>query len=449
MKQGYIDSPPAIKNRTLFVGSSDYRLYAFRLEERYVEQQTTRHEIIWTTIAVDIAFFSVVGFTIYILVNSFFRQKARYIGLKPVAWIKSHLDACFVIILIVASGILYLNLSTGVLWVFDEQTYSQWAYHMVKTGDYLTPWAFGDTTIWIGKPPLNIWLISIAYQFLGVSNFSTRVISAVFGSMSLITTYYIGKSLYNKTTGFLSAITLAAFTTFYTFSTHAMTDIPFVFFTTASFYFYLQSEKNQIQNKYLLLSGLFFGLALLTKQIAALIIPIVIFSYIVLTKKSIRLIFTERILIFLATGLLLFIPWFIYMYVIFTDQFWHWFIVYCGFTRALNPIEGHTGGYLFYLDYLSKNETYLALFLPFAIVLCLYKAAIKNKIENSFILLWITIVLVVFTFAQTKIAYYILPAFPAFALSIGALLHEIMGAIRNMVKQKKNAFQKLSHHEFS
>ena len=352
---GYVDSTPVIENRTLYVGSSDYRLYAFRLENSYVEKQTIKNEIIWPTIALDIALLIIVGFTVYTLAHSFLKRVNEEKSLKPSEWIKSHSDACFVVILAVVSGIFYLNLSGGVLWVSDEQTYAQWAYHMVKTGDYLTPWAFGDTAVWIGKPPLNIWFISVAYQFLGVSNFSTRVISAIFGSMSLIATYYIGKLLYNKFTGFLSALTLATFTGFYTFSTHAMTDIPFVFFTISSFYFFLRSEKIQEQNKYSLLSGLFFGLALLTKQIAALIIPITIFFYIVLTRKSIRLILSKNVLIFIIAGFLMFMPWLIYMYVVFTDQFWQWFIVYSNFTRALSPIEGHAGGYLFYFDYLAEK----------------------------------------------------------------------------------------------
>ena len=64
---------------------------------------------------------------------------------------------------------------SGPLWAADGQTYSQWAFHMVKTGDYLNPYTYGDPTLWIGKPPLVMWLISLAYQAFGVSNFASRL----------------------------------------------------------------------------------------------------------------------------------------------------------------------------------------------------------------------------------------------------------------------------------
>ena len=116
---------------------------------------------------------------------------------------------------------------------------------MVKTGDYLTPWAFGDLSFWIGKPPLIMWLMSLAYQVFGVNNFASRLWSPVFGTLSLVLVFYLGKKLYNSYVGFLSAIVLGTFTTFYVFARHAMTDVPFVFFILASIYFFVLSEKTE------------------------------------------------------------------------------------------------------------------------------------------------------------------------------------------------------------
>ena len=107
-------------------------------------------------------------------------------------------------------------------------------------------------------------------------------------------------------------------------------------------------------------------------------------------------------------------------------QFWQAYFVYDIVTRTASPIEGHIESYLYYFSYLANNENLLWMaLLPFAAVLCLFKAAFKHAKEDVLILLWMAIVLLVFTFAQTKLYYYILPAFPAFAIAISSLLYQL------------------------
>ena len=287
------------------------------------------------------------------------------------------------------STIFFINLESGVLRAADEQTYSQWAYHMVKTGDYLTPWAFGVSTLWIAKPPLNMWLISLAYQVFGVNNFSSRFFSAVFGTLSLVLVFYLGKTLYNRYVGFMSALVLGTFTTFYVFARLAMTDIPLVFFILGSFYFFVLSEKTEKSYRYAALSGLFFGLALMTKQIEALLIPLIIFTYLIATHRSIRFLFTKHFTLFWGVGILVFSPWLIYMDVNFGLKFWQWFFLYADVTRTVSPIEGHAGGYLYYFSYLANNENLLwVILLPFAAALCAFNAVFKRLKEDTLILLW-------------------------------------------------------------
>jgi 4-amino-4-deoxy-L-arabinose transferase-like glycosyltransferase len=93
-------------------------------------------------------------------------------------------------------------------------------------------------------------------------------------------------------------------------------------------------------------------------------------------------------------------------------------------TRSTTPIEGHVGDWLFYFNYLATKETllWMLLLLP-AVGLCVYRA-LKHKKADLLILIWIVVVLGVFTVAQTKMYYYILPAMPAFALAIGSLIYQ-------------------------
>lgn len=312
---------------------------------------------------------------------------------------------------------------------------------MTKTGDYLTPWAFGDLSFWIAKPPLNMWLMALSYQTFGISNVTSRLPSAIFGSLSLVMVFFLGKKLYDPYVGFLSAIVLGTFTTFYAFATHAMTDIPFVFFIVASIYFFVVSEKSEKPLRYAILSGFFFGLALMTKQLEALVIPLIILTYSILTQRSIKALFKKRFTLFLGIGLMLFSPWLIDMSVSFGQQFWNHYFLYSAITRAVTPIEGHAESYFFYFNYIINNEWLWAILIPFAAGLCIFKAIFRRSKPDTLIIVWMALVLLVFTFAQTKLFWYILPAFPAFAIAIGSFLYQLLVKIRS--HSRSNRYIKL------
>ncbi len=428
----FVDSSPAIVNGTLYVGSDDHHIYAFdscNSAVGTIPSQFT-NSLAWTTIAVDViacAVGVIIISVIMLFIHSTRRAKrnaeAMNVSSQNLPWFSAHADALCVLAILAFSIIFFVNLGSGPLWAADEQTYSQGAFYMIKNGDYLTPWAYGSIS-WIGKPPLIMWLMSLAYQVFGVNNFATRFWSSVFGTCSLILVFYLGKELFNRYVGFISALVLGTFVTFYSFARHAMTDMPLVFFSLASIYFLLLSEKNKNSNRYVALSGLFFGFAFMTKQVQALLIPVIVFAYLATTQRSLKFLFTKRFTLFWGVALLVFAPWLIYMNNSFGTEFWHWFLVHSAINRSVVPLEGHIGSYLFYFRYLINNENLLwIIILPFAAGLCVYNAIIKHIKQDILLLEWIVIVFAILTFVQTKLYWYILPALPAFAIAIGNLLY--------------------------
>jgi 4-amino-4-deoxy-L-arabinose transferase-like glycosyltransferase len=337
----------------------------------------------------------------------------------------AHADIICVLLVVAFSALLFfVNLGSGPLWAADEQTYSQWGFHMAKTGDYLNPWAFGVPSLWIGKPPLYFWLMALSYQVFGVSNFSTRFWSPIFGILSCVVVFYLGKNLYNRFVGLLSVLVLSTFFTFYAFARHAMLDVPLVFFMLASIFFFILSEKSVKNTRFAILGGLFFGLALMTKQTNALLIPLILGSYLAITQRRIRSLFTKRFALFLGVGILVISPWLIYMALRFGPRFWYVYLLYNNVMRAMAPLEGHVGGFFFYLNYLitSENRFWLVI-LPLAVALSIFNSFYKRKKEDTLLLVWMIVVLGVFTLAQTKLYWYILPVFPAFAIVIGSFLY--------------------------
>jgi len=440
----YVESSPAIVNGTIYFGSDDCHIYALALTNSSVETLPTSiaNSLKWTTVALDVAAFfvgAVIVFAVVLFVRSTRRAnrnaQAVDVSGENSSWLSKHVDAVCVVAILAFSATLFINLGSGHLVAADEQTYSQWAFHMIKTGDYLTPWAFG-ALFWVGKPPLVVWLMAISYQIFGVTNFAARFWSPIFGALSLILVYFLGKKLYNPYVGFLSAVVLGTLTTFYQYSRLAMTDVPLVFFILGAVYFFVLSEKSESTSRNAAFGGLFFGLALMTKQIEALIILLILVLYLIATNKSLKFLFTRSFTLFWGIGLLVFSPWLIYMAARFGSQFWQWYFVYDIFSRSVGVVENHAGSYLYYVNFLIRNENVVYLILlPFAAGLCLFNAVAKRLKADTLIFLWMAIVLLVFTLAQSKLDWYILPAFPAFALAISVLIFQLSKKSYQLLKK--------------
>ena len=214
-----------------------------------------------------------------------------------------------------------------------------------------------------------------------------------------------------------------------------MTDVTFVFFVLASAYFLLLSEEMEGSRRYVALGGLFFGLAFMTKQLQALLIPLIIISYFFATRRGIRFFFSRHFALFWRVGLLVVSPWLIYMTLRFGPDFWQSHFLFSGVTRTISPIEGHVEGYLYYFSHLVNYENlFWVILLPLAAGLCAFNAFVRRSKGDTLILAWMTIVLAVFTLAQTKLFWYILPAFPAFAIALSSLIFQLVNRIPLLIR---------------
>ncbi len=439
-----IDSSPSIVDDTLYFGSHDYHLYAFRLTAAAAQQDAITEPVALSTVAFDVLFGLVLAAVLFFVIRFLYANRGVLQTIRHIPergsigqWFSSNTNVLAVLVIVVFAVACFLNLNGAPLWAADEKTYSQITYHMVRSGDYFIPWVNGEPAVWVGKPPILMWLMSVSYQVLGITPFSTRVWIPLFGAGALAMTYFLGKKLYNPKVGLLSMVVLGTFTTFYAFATHAMTDIPLIFFMLASIYCMLQSqEKTNHPFRYAILGGVFFGLALMTKQLEALLTPIILLLYFVFAGQA-RFVFSKQVGLSLGTAAAMFVPWVLYMNYLSKD-FWNCYFIYNNLSRLTSPIEGHTEGYFFYFQYLLANETVWALFLPFALGLCIYMAAVKRSKADTLVLVWAAIVLVAFTLAQTKIYWYILPALPAFAIAIASLLYYTVTRIQRRNNSKEH-----------
>src|SRR4030042_3244809 len=99
------------------------------------------------------------------------------------------LGFCFVL--------LFLNLGRWDLWNPDEPRYAQVAREMVEGGDWVLMHFNGK--MYGDKPPFFFWLSGLSsYLRQEFTSFSVRFPSAFFGTLTVVLTYLLGKSLYSS-----------------------------------------------------------------------------------------------------------------------------------------------------------------------------------------------------------------------------------------------------------
>ena len=156
------------------------------------------------------------------------------------------------------------------LFDWDEINFAECAREMIVSKDYLRM-QINYRPFW-EKPPLFIWLQVLSMKAFGVNEFAARFPNALAGITTLIALYYIGKRIVNERLAIWWVILYAAtWLPHFYFKSGIIDPIfnLFIFLAFAQVYFIKHG-----QNKYLhaILSGLFLGLAVMTKGPVAILV---------------------------------------------------------------------------------------------------------------------------------------------------------------------------------
>lgn len=126
--------------------------------------------------------------------------------------------------------------------------------------------------------PLNYYLTAIALFLWNDPNISPRLVSLIFGSLSLIPFYYLVRMLFDKNCAAISTLLLSTMGLHIIYSVLSMSEVPFIFFLITSFYFFFKFLKSENANVYdLFVSILFFTMSNMLRIESWLFIPILSF----------------------------------------------------------------------------------------------------------------------------------------------------------------------------
>lgn len=187
--------------------------------------------------------------------------------------------------LIILSLFFFLGLGAFHLFDWDEINFAESAREMLISGDYLHV-QINFEPFW-EKPPFFFWLQGISMAVFGVTEFAARFPNALFGLIYLITLYFIGKKHFDRKFGLIWAMLFTASILPHVYFKSGIIDPVFNYFIFLSIYFMILviGKAPKRIALYSVLSGLFSGLAVLTKgPVGFLLLGLTLFIFLLLNR---------------------------------------------------------------------------------------------------------------------------------------------------------------------
>jgi 4-amino-4-deoxy-L-arabinose transferase-like glycosyltransferase len=307
----------------------------------------------------------------------------------------------------------------------DEPRYAWIARDMAETGDWVTPRLYGKP--WFEKPPLFYWGAALSFKYLGVSEASARLPSAISALLATLALAWLAWRLYGAETARWLLLLLPTSVGMIGFSHAAATDMPFSSMLTISMVCaavvlgLTRNENSPILPRTpwlaLVLFGFFLGLAVLAKGPAAIILSGgAAFFWALFTKRwrdAFRLFHPVAIAAFCATAL----PWYI-LCARRNPDFFRIFIIEHNFKRFLTSEFQHTQPFWYYGVVLFVALLPWTALAVWSLIVGSVKSVRGKQLSPNalFFLTWALFCLVFFTMSKSKLPGYILPAIPAIVM---------------------------------
>ena len=361
---------------------------------------------------------------------------------------KRYLDALIIAGLLFISLLIRGTAISNVYMYVDESTYL-WLTSLIFINEWTPP-----EEILRFSPPLFNYLLAILTILFGEKIEVLRILSVVFGSLTVCFMYLLGKALYDRKVGLLSAFFLCFSSYHCLYSRIIHIEALTLFFAVAFSYFFWMGYFRSEKMWYLVMAGIILGLAMDTKYISLFLI-IAIFIVVLWVKRSFRALIDKKIAIVLIVAFLFFLPVLISLYVTGVGAYP---FLFHSIKRFELPISGIASGairnlpiweiimrgikdYLSILTYGYQNIPFYHLFRVSALILIpitfLFHApqVIRAKHAESFIIaLILSIGIIVVGSARHK--YYLLYILPFYFILLSNLAIKAFSHLSNIPQKR-------------
>ena len=300
----------------------------------------------------------------------------------------------------------------------DEPKNAEAAREMLARNDYVTP-TLGEEP-WFDKPILYYWGTLLFFRLLGPGELAARLPCALLGIGGVLLTWDFARRILDQRAALRAGIILATSLEYFWFSRTAVTDLPLTFCVTLSLVaFYRAVERWGPARVWYPVAFAAAGGAALAKGPVGLVLPcLVAGAYLILTgriRELARIPWVTSLLSFALVAA----PWYLAVSLRHGHLFWNDFIINRNLERYTSTIHRHPGPFYYYLPILVIGLFPWGALFPFAVADGVAGGLRKLRQENrgtGFLLCWILLPLVFFSFAGSKLPSYLLPCFPAMAI---------------------------------
>ncbi len=361
------------------------------------------------------------------------------------------------IITIASALVFFTNLGGPRLWDDDEPRNATCAREMLARSDWVVPTFNGELRT--DKPVLLYWLIMGAYQVFGDNEFAARFWSAMAAVGTTFCTYHLGRKLFRPEVGLWASIAQAT-ALWFGFTGRAATpdSILIVCMTFVMLWFVrTASPQTGLPQRWIdfLLMYAAMGLGVLAKGPVAVMLPGAALTIYLLASSKLpeinttqprnwwswldrvylvarrlmpvnvlRAVWQLRPLMGICVVAAIALPWYVAVYIQ-TDGKWiEGFLGHHNLQRFTSPLNDHRGTIFYYVPSILAGFFPWSIFLP----LSLWRGAGRLRAEEPqrksylFLFCWLGLYIGFFSLAGTKLPSYVLPAYPALAILVGAFL---------------------------
>ena len=321
----------------------------------------------------------------------------------------------FLLVVAVATLVLFYRLGDPALKNWDEAIYAEVAKEILQTRDWLT--LHWQHATWFEKPPLSFWIMSGLFGLFGVNEFSARAVSALAGVGVVAVIFGIGKLQRGPVCGLIAALILLTTFQFVQMSRLVNTDVLLVFFIYLAIYGYLRARNGD--RRWWYVASVSCALGFLVKSFASLFAPAAIAFALVVDGHVRETLRAKHFWFSILAGLAVAVPWHAAMIYLHGSAFEDEYFYYHVWSRTITALEGHTADHWFYFrEIWEKTHPWWSI-APFAVIFGLWQ--VKRGRSSVVVLVLAMLVFGFYTGALTKSTGYLLPVYPALALLISDL----------------------------
>jgi len=307
----------------------------------------------------------------------------------------------------------------------------------LNAGSFLSWGLFEKFVLNAFYPPLFDCLIFLSFKTFGVCLSAARLIPVLFSVLALWLTFELVQSMYGGKVGLLSAIVLGVMPGYFWVSQSALLESSLVFFVVASLLFFYRWLTAR-QDRMLVFTGLAVGLGFLTKYQIIVAGIILVISILFLAKNQLKWA-CKKFMITVVTAILVVTPWLLIVYKIYADNFlqqWLYAIQVGNPERSVYS-ERFFAPVFYLVDIVWPYDTVhpISIFIYLAGLAGLVFFALRRKPQDKYVLIWFVCIYVFFTLIPNKSWRYVLPLFPALAISASVVFVEAYGKLHSRWQQ--------------